>query len=270
MDFGVIGVRSKHLNFFRQALARLYPDGAFRITHVCGLDAPECVPQDPELAVCPDPRQLISVCDGVILALREGTQHSALAQLCLQAGKPVFIDKPFTCSPGDAAGILRCAQQTGTPCTGGSTICFTPAVQGLAARLPACKNYTLSYQADPFDPYGGWYFYGSHLTDLCAMLFGDRIRSVSAQLQRGAMTVLVTYPAFTVTLKTTPAVQPPVLFADRAYILDDQGCYDAGMAHFCQVAAKKAPGQAQRLQLSVQIMDAVFTSLRMGQPVPLP
>lgn len=139
MDFGVIGVRSKHLNFFRQALARLYPDGAFRITHVCGLDAPECVPQDPELAVCPDPRQLISVCDGVILALREGTQHSALAQLCLQAGKPVFIDKPFTCSPATPQGSCAAPSRPGPPVPAAPPFVLPPLFKGWLPGCPPVK-----------------------------------------------------------------------------------------------------------------------------------
>lgn len=263
MQLGVIGIRSKHLKFFAEALAQL-PQSHSRITHICGYDAPEKLPLP--YHCCDTPQALIAVCDAVIVALRDGTQHMAVAEMALRAGKPVFVDKPFACAIADAEQILRCAEASGVPCTGGSTLCFTPAVRTLAADLPQCKEYTLSYTADPFDPYGGWYFYGSHLTDLCTTLFGAQFLSVEASLQADMLFAEVQYAAFTVHLRSTTQAQPPILRAERDYILDDTGCYRSGMAHFLNVAAGKENGQAARLVASVRLMDAIFTSLRRVSP----
>lgn len=270
MKLGIIGLRSRHANFFRTALSACFPGGEHVVTHLCGYDAPELLPACGGLTVCASPEELIQTVDAVVIVLREGTQHAALAELCLKEKRPVFVDKPFTCAIQDAIHIQKTARRTGTPCTGGSTICFTEEVRRLAGTLPKSGSYTLSYQADPFSPFGGWYFYGSHLTDLCVTLFGCGWQTASAQLRGSRVSVMVRYPRFSVSLKSSPAKQPPVLqMADRSYVLDDQGCYQAGMLHFLSVAQGGTLGRVEELVSSVRLLEAVFTSLREGgRPCP--
>lgn len=270
MRLGVIGLRSKHMNFFRKAISTRFPGGEHSITHICGYDAPELLPSCSGLTICDEPQELIRATDAVVIALRDGTQHAALAELCLKEKRPVFVDKPFTCAVEDAIQIQKTARRTGTPCTGGSTICFTEGVRQLAQQLPDEGSYTLSYQADPFSPFGGWYFYGSHLTDLCVTLFGCGWKSAEAQLQGTKVSAVVRYPRFSVSLRSSTAKQPPVLqMADRSYVLDDQGCYQAGMAHFLSVAEGAALGCVEELVSSVRLMDAILTSLKAGgRPCP--
>lgn len=266
LRIGIIGARSRHLDYFRRAVAGCFPEEDFSITHLYAPDAPELVPLYRELVVCTTPQELIASSDAVIIALREGTQHAALALMAMMQGKPVFVDKPFACAPEDAQRMLAYALERGVPCTGGSTLCFTPEVRRLARELPPAREYTLSYQADPFSPYGGWYFYGSHLGDLCIALFGENILEVSAELSCGCVAARVRYPSFTVTLRSTPEVQAPILTAGHAYVLDNGGCYEAGMRHFHAVARGEEEGCAARLCASVRLVDAVFTSLRTGRP----
>lgn len=262
MILGAIGARSRHLRFFQTALDRLCPGQ--RIGPVCAFDAPELAAELTEFALCPTPEEVIARSDAVLVLPREGYWHAHAAALALRQGKPVFVDKPFACDPAQAAALAALSRETGVPCTGGSTICFTPAVQALCAALPRCAHYTIRYQADPFSPFGGWYFYGSHLTDLCTCLFGGDFTSVQARCENAVVTAEVAYPGFTVTLRSAPAVQPPVLTADRAYVLDDHGCYESGMAHFLSVIKKETPGCAERLCASVRLMDAIVTALRAG------
>ena len=268
MEIGVIGIRSKHLLFFREALSRLYPEGQHRITHIWGYDAPELLGDWTDLISCPTPEILIDAVDAVIIALRDGTQHAALAQMAIEAGKPVFVDKPFTCSPQQAGQLAALCAEKAVLCTGGSTVCFTKEVQQLKHDLPQQPVYTLSYQADPFTPFGGWYFYGSHLTDLCVTVFGGDWQSVQACQKGDRITAVVTYPGFQVTLRTSRESQPLLLHAGRDYILDDHGCYVAGMAHFINAIEGKEKSNAAELVRSVALMDAIFTSLREGLPYP--
>ena len=270
MRLGVIGLRSRHANFFRNAISTQFPGGEHTVTHICGLDAPELLPSCRGLTVCRQPQELIRSVDAVAIVLRDGGQHAELAELCLKEKKPVFVDKPFTHAVEDALRIQKTALQTGTPCTGGSTICFTQEVRHLAGKLPCQGSYTLSYQADPFSPFGGWHFYGSHLTDLCVTLFGRGGQSAAAQLQGSKLRAVVHYPRFSVSLRSSPVKQPPVLqMDDRSYVLDDQGCYQAGMVHFLSVAEGAALGRVGELVSSVRLMDAILTSLREGgRPCP--
>lgn len=267
MRLGVIGVRSKHLRFFQRALDQEFPAGQHRITHICGYDAPQLLAGLSDFVCCASAEELIDSVDAVVVALREGSQHAALAAMCMERGKPVFVDKPFACSPQDARDILRSAEQTGVPCTGGSTFCYLPQVLRLVKTLPLAGEYTLSYRADPYTPFGGWYFYGSHLTDLCALLFGGDWRSLSAHISGDSVEALISYPGFTVRLLSSSDPQPLLFWADRTpYELDETGCYRAGMAHFLAVAQKKEPGQLPRLLDSVLLLDAIMNSLRQGAP----
>jgi len=266
MHIGVIGIRSKHLRFFRQALAVCFPGKEHTITHICGCDAPEFLPQYPDLIHCDTPRQLIDAVDAVVIATREGYTHAALAQLCLEAGKPVFVDKPFTCDISEAEAIAETARRTGTPCTGGSTIALTETVQQLKNQLQHCDQYSISYMADPFSPFGGWYFYGSHLTDLCVTIFGTGWEGVSAVMEGDRVTAQVRYPGFSVMLQSSPEVQPFLFAADRVYTLDDVHCYEAGMRHFCALAQGKEPGCTELMVSSVRLLDSILTAAREPQP----
>lgn len=268
MHIGVIGIRSKHLAFFRQALETCFPSGEHTITHIWGFDAPECLSKHPDLISCDTPQQLIAAVDAVVIATREGYTHAALAVMCMEAGKPVFVDKPFACSMEDALLIQQTAARTGTPCTGGSTIAMTKKVQQLKNKLPHCAEYTLSYQADPFSPFGGWYFYGSHLTDLCVTLFGTSWTEVSASQLADRICARVQYPDFTVILRSSPEAQPFALKADAVYEFDDVHCYEAGMARFCQVALGQETGDLPGQVSSVRLLNAILTALREGQPYP--
>lgn len=268
MRIGVIGIRSKHLNFFRHALAVCFPEGEHIITHICGFDAPELLINYPELIHCDTPQQLIAHVDAVVIALREGYQHAALAVMAMEAGKPVFVDKPFTCSEEDARWILETARRTGVPCTGGSTFCFTKEVQQLKTKLPHCEKYSISYMADPFSPFGGWYFYGSHLTDLCTGMFGTGWTGVTARLADDVLTAQVQYPDFEVTLRSSSQTQEILFTADQAYKLDDIHCYEAGMAHFCHVAQGQEESELEVLYSSVRLLNAILTSAREGRPYP--
>ena len=143
MKLGIIGLRSRHANFFRTALSACFPGGEHVVTHLCGYDAPELLPACGGLTVCASPEELIQTVDAVVIVLREGTQHAALAELCLKEKRPVFVDKPFTCAIQDAIHIQKTARRTGTPCTGGSTICFTEEVRRLAGTLPTRPIHSL-------------------------------------------------------------------------------------------------------------------------------
>lgn len=262
MHIGVIGVRSKHLRFFQEALLRCYPSAEHTISHVCGYDAPELLPSLTDFTLCDTPAQLIEAVDAVIIALREGHQHAALARMCMEAGKPVFVDKPFTCDISQARELLEVSLRTGIPCTGGSTVCFTEKARQLKAELPCCKEYSISYMADPFDPFGGWYFYGSHLTDLCVSIFGRDWSGVSAEIQGDRITARVRYPRFSVVLRTSPEMQPLLITADREYQLDDHGCYAAGMMHFCNVASGREECCTEDLVSSVALLRGILAACR--------
>ena len=71
---------------------------------------------------------------------------------------------------------------------------------------------------------------------------------------------------YEVIIRTSPETQNILLTADQVYRLDDHGCYEAGMAHFIAAAEGREAGVASTLVHSTELMKAILTSLRAGQP----
>ena len=68
------------------------------------------------LGVSPDIKSLVEDCDAlIVLAPSNPEHHERLADLPLQSGKPLFIDKPFTTDKASAERIFTRAEKSGTP-----------------------------------------------------------------------------------------------------------------------------------------------------------
>lgn len=111
------------------------------------------------------PEELIGRVDGVLIESQEGAAHLHRARPFLEAGLPLFIDKPFANSVHDAMEIARLAGQHGAPVFSSSSLRFVPelvalladpealgAIHGAAAWTPAATH--------PRNP--GLFHYGIH------------------------------------------------------------------------------------------------------------
>ena len=64
-------------------------------------------------SVVNDPRELLGVVDAVLLARDDAKSHLALAAPFLEAGIPVYIDKPLALARTDAEAMYRCQHRPG-------------------------------------------------------------------------------------------------------------------------------------------------------------
>src|SRR5437762_900321 len=76
---------------------------------------------------------LIGRVDGVLIESQQGDAHLPRARPFLEAGLPLFIDKPFANSLHDAREIVRLAGRHGSPLFSSSSLRFTPELVGLLA-----------------------------------------------------------------------------------------------------------------------------------------
>ena len=60
-----------------------------------------------------EPEDLIGKVDGVLVESQGGKEHLAKARPFLEAGMPVYIDKPFTCSVADAQEMIDECKKAG-------------------------------------------------------------------------------------------------------------------------------------------------------------
>ncbi len=267
MKIGVFGIKSTHFDAFFDSLQRLYPDGEHKITGFWGYDNMEKGAEWDMLTSYKTPEELIDASDALMITFRDGTQHYQFAKMVLEAEKPLFVDKPFTCDTKEALELLALSKKHNTPLTGGSSLTFTDIAKKIKASIPKAGHYDFSYQANPFEVYGGWYFYGSHSTDLCTFLFGSGWQEVSATVEGASVTAEIKYPAFSVTLKTTPERKDPTVTIDKEYIITGESSFDAGIRHFAAVAEGKEDGVPERLVSSVELAKAILKSASTKEPV---
>lgn len=273
MKIGVIGTLSNHVRLYQKALEALFPGGESRISYGWNGDAPydEC-----ELETLSRPEELIGLSDAVIVTLRNGMEHAQHGIGCLRQGKPVFVDKPFALLTQDALSMLHASRETGVPLLGGSALCYLPQTEALQKKAREARDGRIEYWSDPFSPYGGWPFYGSHSTDLCAKVFGASATEVAAVIHRGTLSAKLRYPMGTVTLETTPAPRRPIVeIGGQRETLEEGPSFTWAMKRFTACAEAYAHTGAplegleerEKLLFSVTLMEGVLASVRSGEAV---
>ena len=131
----------------------------------------------------------------------------------------------------------------------------------------------ISYRADPLSPHGGWYFYGSHLTDLCATICGQGAVTVKTYISGDKVTADIYYEASRsdqentskntkkkVQINSAPDLPQPIVKMEDIHILNDNTCYIYGLKAFFDVIRTGTSPDANRLLFSVRLMDAIMRS----------
>lgn len=275
MKIGMIGLQSRHLDFFTAQInvEKRFP--GVSVTAVWGDDEPERLPDiATELripAVCRCPEELFELCDTVFVLPRDGRVHMQYARMAQAAGKDLFVDKPFAMCRSDADELIETARQKGLALSGGSTLCYLPMIRECEDWVRESSVCTISYFADPDSIYGGWAYYGSHLCDLCARLFGIDAKTISAQRHEKNVTVSVQYANRQVLLRSTPYAQRPAILIgsdlDEKHKLDDDVCFRYGLEGFIAELQSRSGESFARLRASATLLEGSLLSLRTGKTV---
>jgi len=146
--------------------------------------------------VTPVATDLLGAVDGLVVMNRDGALHRKLAEPFLDAGLPVWVDKPLACSTADARVLIDTAERTGAPLTSYSPLRWLPdtdQVEAAAAGIGTVQTVTVSGPADPGSEYGGVFFYGIHPADVAQRLAPGEVGPVTAE--KTGETIVVRYPA---------------------------------------------------------------------------
>jgi predicted dehydrogenase len=282
LKLGIIGAESKHVEYFGILLNKERAFGNARIEYIWGGDTSadrlaSCSYDAGIETIVNTPSEVINRSDAVLIVLRDGALHAEYAIECLKKHKPVFIDKPFTTKIKDTLSILKSAKVTGTPFTGGSTLCFLPEVPFLQELNKQTAYTEISYRADPLSPFGGWYYYGSHLTDLCSAICGPGAVYVEAKMTKNEVMADIFYfdpPDIHISEKIAKKkariysaldLTHPIVKMGDTYILSDNDCYFYGLKAFFETIATGNSPDGERLLLSTRIMDAIMRSAASGR-----
>ncbi len=189
---GIIGTDTSHVPAFT-ALLHNHPE--WRVTVVAAFkggspDVPSSAGRVDKFAkqihdehgveIVPSIAALLEKVDVVLIESVDGRPHLAQARPVLKAGKPCFIDKPFTASLADAREIVRLSRETGTPFFSCSCSRFMPEVQALAegAGVGTVKKVRGSspFHLEPHHPDLFWY--GIHGVEALYAVMGPGCVSV--------------------------------------------------------------------------------------------
>jgi predicted dehydrogenase len=139
------------------------------------------------------PEEMIGRVDGVLIESQEGAAHLGRARLFLEAGLPVFIDKPFTNSVHDAMEIARLSAAHNAPVFSSSSLRFVPELlalveerEGLGAVVGAETWAPASLH--PRNP--GLFHYGIHGVEPLYTAMGPGCREVWCAFDPGGEMVM--------------------------------------------------------------------------------
>ena len=135
MKIGFVGVSLSHPDVFTAAIHEL------DLAEVAGVWAEDnhqetlrkCAKKH-GLYICGSAEEVIDTCDAVVVTT-ETYHHKDYALRVLEAGKPVFVDKPMTTCYADAAAIVDKAKSAGATMMSCSVYRCAPAFHAIAAAV---------------------------------------------------------------------------------------------------------------------------------------
>ena len=174
------------------------------------------------------PDALIGDIDLAIVVDRHGNLHAEHALPFIEAGLPVFVDKPLAISIADCRRIIEAAEKSGSLLSSFSALRFAPGVEEIAALLPDLGAIRTAHFAGPCDfasPHGGPFFYATHVIEMALRLVGEDVQSLRATRHGGQVVAVVTWTGGTIgtfSLMTGAAYHFfATLFGEQAMVAKD-------------------------------------------------
>ncbi|HID06331.1 MAG TPA: Gfo/Idh/MocA family oxidoreductase [Armatimonadetes bacterium] len=205
---GIIDFDTSHVVEFTKRLNHIaideeqWVDGA---KVVCGWTGPSAIRSEEEVReftrilteefgveLLDKPEDMLGKVDAVMVESVDGSVHYERARPFIEAGLPVFIDKPFTCSLEHAKRLAELAQKKGVPLFTSSSLRYALEVQQVKdneaewGRVVGADAYSPAPQ-HPRNP--GLFHYGIHAVETLYALMGAGCEAVWCIYTDGAEVV---------------------------------------------------------------------------------
>lgn len=140
--------------------------------------------QERGVEIVDSPAAVAERADAVIMTAVDGRVHRELFAQIVDAGKPIYIDKPFAVNSADARWIVETAAAKGVPVMSASSLRFEPDLVAALAEsddgsIQGCDFYG-PMEIQPTQP--GLYWYGIHTVEMTYAAMGRgcvRVRAVT-------------------------------------------------------------------------------------------
>lgn len=221
-----------------------------------------------------DPGEMLDLVDAAIVVFRHGDKHYAHSRPFIEAGIPLFIDKPMTIKVGEAEELVQLAEKRGALLTSFSTLRYAEKTVAFIEQTKEIGPLVAGLSAGPANAedhrqYGGLPFYGIHAAELMLATFGYEIGSVSAnQLGRNILASVKYRDGALVALYFLENASPVfhlVAYGKEGHlehVVDASTCYADGLKVFLKmVQTGEPPLSGKELLAPVRLLEAVERSL---------
>ena len=178
MRIGIVGAENSHCTHIAKSLNIEHAVPDVEVTHVWG-ETGEFAAKAAEEGRIPnivaDPPDMIGHIDGVMLDHRDGKYHLPAARPFVEAGIPVFVDKPFCTDLAEGIEFVEFARSKNVPVTSFSTVPLQQSVLAFyeaAKRLGRLRSLITAGPCDVQSEYGGVFFYGIHQVEMATKFLG--------------------------------------------------------------------------------------------------
>jgi predicted dehydrogenase len=131
------------------------------------------------IRICGSLEEAAKGMDAFLLTSVDGRQHLEQFEALARFGKPVFIDKPLTCSRADARALADLSIRSGVPVFSASSIRFTPGIGPDGLDRAGLQGVETFGPMSLLDDYPAFYWYGIHSVDLLYAHLGRRCIEVT-------------------------------------------------------------------------------------------
>ncbi len=215
---------------------------------------------------------LLTKVDVVFLESVDGRPHLEQARPVLEAGKPLFIDKPVAGSLADAVAIFAIAERTKTPCFSSSSLRYSPGIVGLKdnANLGEVRGCATFGPCTLEEHHPDLFWYGIHGVEALFTVMGTGCASVARTQTEGTELVVGTWSDGRVGtfrgLRDGKGGYGALAFGTKGIVLGDgSGSYDTLLVEVCNFFRTGRPpvGPAETLEIFA-FMEAADESKRQG------
>jgi predicted dehydrogenase len=224
---------------------------------------------------------MIGHIDAVVVDHRDGKHHLPAARPFVEAGLPVFVDKPFCVDLSEGIEFTRFARARGVPIASFSTLPLQRSVHDFAGAMGEIVPLRALVTAGPLDvesPYGGVFFYGIHQVELMLQLVQAAPLCVAATRHGSDGAVVLTFdggPVGVINALTEwwgGGGFHASAFGDEgvrhAGLVSDEEPFLAGVLRFCQMFSTGVePDPPSSYLTPVAVLDAMQRSFDTGAAV---
>lgn len=278
---GILGTENSHAMAFTQCInAADTQNPDFKVTALYALEkAPSEAIQAkfPDVEIFDNITDMVDKVDCAMVTSRHGKYHKPFAIPFIEAGKPVFIDKPFTISLDDSYELLDAAKKFNVPLIGGSGCKYSIDLlefkdtisNGSIGRV---ESAVITFPTDLKSEYGGLYFYGSHLAEMAMTAFGYNVKSVSAYEKNGYLNAVLRYDELDVILSFAKNYTA-IAYGEKGYLFKEikiDNIYKYEVDHFIDMVQTGVSSMTDdELIKPVIILNAIEESLKHGHAINL-